>query len=492
VQLKRLALPAAVVSLVFGSSGWSFHTDHFEPEHRLSGIGAGRTDMSALVLEARTQRMIDSQTFIIMREPEALAGAERICSPKLQKLFKSAGEQSGFPASTLAAISYIESFGNAKAQSPSGPVGIMQFSEATARSAGLRVIRKTRYRTVTSKQTVRNKRGRMVTRKVRTRIPYTVTIRDERLIPERAIPAAANYLARLAARYGRQDWAVFAYHCGEGCVAELQPLTEKVVKDNEPVSVASMFFSASPAHNRDLYEALQFHMQRDYSPTYWFRIMRAEQLLKMYQDDPSEFKQLWADYRNDANPQRRADHRLVVWLKGADLLYRSCDDLRRAEGKELVRVFNNPDYYGFTFRPGDPPNLSADDQALYAQASPSTIGTLVYIAYETRRLFEAVNPKDEKFVPLDVAELVSTTDQDHRREPGTNVPVHCTGQVFDLSTAKLGPAERECLNFILDEMGWDGYLGFMQESGDLIHIGCSPSSREFFAQVYQDALAANT
>jgi hypothetical protein len=212
----------------------------------------------------------------------------------------------------------------------------------------------------------------------------------------------------------------------------------------------------------------------------------------MYQDDPSEFKQLWADYRNDANPQRRADHRLVVWLKGADLLYRSCDDLRRAEGKELVRVFNNPDYYGFTFRPGDPPNLSADDQALYAQASPSTIGTLVYIAYETRRLFEAVNPKDEKFVPLDVAELVSTTDQDHRREPGTNVPVHCTGQVFDLSTAKLGPAERECLNFILDEMGWDGYLGFMQESGDLIHIGCSPSSREFFAQVYQDALAANT
>jgi len=476
---------------MLASTGASFD-ERFAPEHRLVGIGVERADMSTLVLEARTQRMIDSQTFIIMREPEALEGAERICSPKLQKLFNSAAAQSGFPASTLEAISYIESFGKANAQSPAGPVGIMQFSEATGRAAGLKIVRVTRYRTVVTKRTVVNKRGKSVTRKVRTKTPYVVTVRDERLKPERAIPAAANYLERLTNRYGRQDWAVFAYHCGEGCIAELQPLVEKAVKSDEPVSVASMFFAASPAHNRDLYEALQFHMQRDFSPTYWFRITRAEQLLKMYQNDPSEFKQLWADYRNDASPQHRADHRLVVWLKDADLLYRSCDDLRRAEGKELVRVFNKPDFFGFTFALGDPPTGNPADRELYEQASPSTIGTLVYIAYETRRLFEAARPHDEKYVPLQVTELVSTTDQEKRREPGSNVPVHCTGQVFDLSTADLPAGERECLNFILDELGWDGYLGFIQENGDTIHIGCSPSSRDFFTQVYQDAFAANS
>ena len=40
-------------------------------------------------------------------------------------------------------------------------------------------------------------------------------------------------------------------------------------------------------------------------------------------------------------------------------------------------------------------------------------------------------------------------------------------------------------------MGWDGYLGFSQEtpSTDMLHIGCSPSAREFFSQVYEDAIA---
>jgi len=210
-------------------------------------------------------------------------------------------------------------------------------------------------------------------------------------------------------------------------------------------------------------------------------------LLKLYQNDPKEFKTLFADYRNDGNPMRRADHRLVVWLKGADLTYRSCEDLRRAQGKELVHVFEKPQFYGFSFQPGELITTDPANRVLYEQASPSTLGTLVYIAFETRRLFEAVHPKDEHFVPLVVTELVNTVDQEKRREPGTDIPVHCTGQVFDLSTANLAPGERECLNFILDEIGWDGYLSFIQESGDTMHIGCSPSARDFFAQVYQDA-----
>lgn len=489
MRVKRAGYLGLLALLVLGGSAWSLHSDTFAPEHRLSGIGVDRKDMPSLVLEARTQRMIDAQTFIIMREPEALAGAQRVTSPKLQKIFDSAARESGFPASTLAAICYLESFGNPKAESSAGPKGIMQFSEATGRSAGLKIVRATRYHTSTSKQQVRNKRGKLVTRKVRTKIPYTVTVRDERLMPERAIPAAAKYLARLTEKFGRQDWAVFAYHCGEGCVSELQPMVEKVVKYDAPVSVAAMFFSASPAQNRELYEALHFHMQRDFSPTYWFRVSRAEQLLKLYQRDPMEFKSLFADYRNDANPQRRADHRLVVWLKREDFLYKSCEDLRKAQGKNLVKIFEKPEHYGFEFQPGDPITSDPANRELYRQASPSTIGTLVYIAFETHRLFDAAKPRGEKFVPLRVTELVNTTDQDKRQEPGSGVPVHCTGQVFDVSIANLPSGERECLNFVLDDMGWDGYLGFIQENGETIHIGCSPASRDFFAQVYQDAVA---
>ena len=91
------------------------------------------------------------------------------------------------------------------------------------------------------------------------------------------------------------------------------------------------------------------------------------------------------------------------------------------------------------------------------------------------------------------AELVSTTDRP--AEAGTllvdpEFPEHSTGQVFDIDRSNLPRGERECLNFTLDDLGWDGYLGFIQVTGDTVHIGCSPSSREFFAAVFEEAAAA--
>src|SRR5581483_10576476 len=95
----------------------------------------------------------------ILRDPHALVGARRITSPRMQQLFRQASAQTGFPAATLAAIAYLESFGDPLAESPAGPKGIMQFSEATARSAGLNVVRATRYR-ITSERTLVRRKGK--------------------------------------------------------------------------------------------------------------------------------------------------------------------------------------------------------------------------------------------------------------------------------------------------------------------------------------------
>src|SRR5262249_20596349 len=145
---------------------------------------------------------------------------------------------------------------------------------------------------------VRRKGAKPVYRTVRRRVPYTVTVRDDRMNPERAVPAAASYIARLETKFGGRDWAIFAYHCGEGCVSEMLPLAHAALGNNSRPSVAAMFFAASPAFHRDLYEAVQRHMQRDYSPTYWFRVQRAEQLLNLYKNDPEAFGELAEQYRN--------------------------------------------------------------------------------------------------------------------------------------------------------------------------------------------------
>jgi hypothetical protein len=193
-------------------------------------------------------------------------------------------------------------------------------------------------------------------------------------------------------------------------------------------------------------------------------------------------------YRNPINVQRRANDRLMVWLKSEDVFYRSLDDLKQASGKALERVLDNPKLFGFSL-PALDSDLATKD--LYLQASPAAIGTLLYISFETRRLFDALNPKGEPFVPLQITELVSTTDRP--AEAGSllvdpEFPEHSTGQVFDIDRSSLPRGEREALNFVLDDMGWDGYLGFIQVTGDTLHIGCSPSSRPFFASVFQDAV----
>jgi len=479
VRLTALLFSLTIV-LLAGS-------EYFTPQHRLSGIGVDRAEMTPEVLDARTGRMIQSQTFTIMREPQAKAGAERITGPKLAPVFKRASTSSGLPASLISAIAYLESWGDARAESPAGPKGIMQFSEATARAAGLRVVRVTRFKITSERRLVRRKTGAPVQRTIRHRIPYAVTVRDDRFNPERAVPAAANYLARLQTKFGGRDWAVFAYHCGEGCVAELLPLAQAAVGNKQP-SVAAMFFAANPARHRELYDALQRHMQRDYSPTYWFRIQRAEQLLELYRSDPDAFRELVDQYRNPINVQRRANDRLMVWLKSEDVFYRSVDDLKQASGKALERVLDNPKIFGFSLPALDSESATKD---LYLQASPAAIGTLLYISFETRRLFDALKPKGEQFVPLQITELVSTTDRP--AEAGSllvdpEFPEHSTGQVFDIDRSSLPRGEREALNFVLDDMGWDGYLGFIQVTGDTLHIGCSPSSRPFFASVFQDAV----
>ncbi len=463
-------------------------TEYFTPQHRLSGIGVDRAEISAAVLESRTERMIQSQTFAIMRELQATEGAERITGPLLTRIFRRASSTSHLPASLIAAVAYLESWGDAKAVSPAGPKGIMQFSEATARAAGLRVVRVTKFKITSERVLTPRKTGKPTYRTIRHRTPYTVTMRDDRLNPERAVPAAAKYIARLESKFGGRDWAIFAYHCGEGCVSEVLPLAQAALGGKQQPTVAAMFFAANPARHRDLYDAIQRHMQRDFSPTYWFRIKRAEQLLDMYRTEPATFRELADIYRNPIDPARRVNDRLKVWLKSEEVFYRSPNDLKLATGKALARVFDNPKLFGFSL-PTQQDN--SETRNLYMQASPSAIGTLLYISFETRRLFDALKPKGEHFVPLQLAELVSTTDRP--AEGGTSLvdpefPEHSTGQVFDIDRSNLPPGERECLNFVLDDMGWDGYLGFIRVTGDTLHIGCSPSSRAFFAAVFQEAM----
>lgn len=462
--------------------------EYFVPVHRIAGIGVARDDLSEALLADRTDLMIQSQTFAIMREAQALPGARRITSSaKLQALFRSASAESGLPASLIEAIAYLESWGDPKAESPSGPRGIMQISAATARSMGLKVVVSTRYKVSREKvQLASATKGRKPRYKYIThRTPYIVTVRDDRMIPERAVPAAARYLAGMERKFGGRDWAIFAYHCGQGCVAEMMDLTRKARGiPADQLTVPRMFFSCSPVWNRELYQAIMSQMQRDWSPTYYFRIMRAQQLLAMFRSNPDEFARLADQYRGDFSANTRPQHRLAIWLKRDDLVFHHIDDIRTDSSKLLVKAIDRPDYLGYTLRiaPGEPGNLDS-----FSEASPAALGALSYIAFETRRLFQEMKPAGDTFQPLPVSSLVETDDDSH--QPGQHEALsHTSGQVFDIDYSGLPSAEVECLKFVLEDLGWEGYLGFIEDGVASLHIGPSPESRNFFSAIFQESI----
>ena len=112
------------------------------------------------------------------------------------------------------------------------------------------------------------------------------------------------------------------------------------------------------------------------------------------------------------------------------------------------------------------------------------MGTLMYVAFETRRLFDEMHPHDQKFQPLTVTSLVEPVDAE--RASGKEALAHCSGHVFDIDYSGLPPAELECLRFVLDDLGWGGYLGFVEDATGSLHIGCSPSSRDFFSNIFRE------
>jgi hypothetical protein len=482
--MKTASLLLATLVLL-GSLGPAASQDHFIPTHRISGIGVARDDVSGDLLEARAALMIESQTFIIMRDPQALAGAKRITgNAKLQSLFASAARRSGLPATLIEAIAYLESWGDARAESPSGPKGVMQISEATARSMGLKISRTTRYRASRERIVVpgKGKRGKPRYRTVSHRTPVSVVRRDDRLSPDRAIPAAAVYLAGMERKFGGRDWAIFAYHCGQGCVSEMMDIARRAHGiPRDELTVPRMFFSCSPVWNRELYEAILQQMQRDYSPTYYFRVRRAEQLLALYRRDPKAFATLWQTYKSEFGGNR-APHRLAVWLRREDMLFRRGEDIRADLGRRLVKALDRPAYFGYSLQIVPE---SADRDLLF-EASPAALGALTYVAFETRRLYAEMRGPHAEFRPLPVTALVEPEDYHQRQD--REAFMHSSGQVFDIDYSGLPPGELECLRFVLNDLGWGGYLGFVEEGRGVLHIGAAPDAREFFNGIFREAL----
>ena len=267
-----------------------------------AGLGAGRGSLTAEQVAARSERLEVSTSFSLLRFPEALQAPGRIFKPAIWNVIESAARDYDLDPMILAGMIFIESYGDPLAKSPTGPAGIAQLTKGSARELGLSTGRKVRVGTKTVKKTRwvgKGKNRRRVAQTVRQPVYKTV---DERYIPSRAIQAMARRVSnRRGWLGGKVDFAIAEYHMGAGRMAKLlSAYFDRTIKPSEvtaamsgtPLTYADLFWTNTPYHRPDVYEALDDLNRVDYSPTYYFRVKQAMRLLDVYRQSPDEYARL--------------------------------------------------------------------------------------------------------------------------------------------------------------------------------------------------------
>jgi hypothetical protein len=114
---------------------------------------------------------------------------------------------------------------------------------------------------------------------------------DARFDPEQALAGTVRYLTAARERLGRDDLAVVSYHMGIGnltnvlhAYAGIAP-DESVpdLVDEHDLSWVRLFFDTAPDRNAPAHELLA--RLGDDSPTYYWRVLAAQEIMRLYRDD---------------------------------------------------------------------------------------------------------------------------------------------------------------------------------------------------------------
>lgn len=509
--MKKLliALVIACGSVVLG------HASSFD---RIVGVGKDRERLTPQLIEARTRLLQDAQEFWLLRHPDAEGAAERIM--KYWPIFESAAASvtPRLDPYLLAAICFVESYGRADAQSPTGPVGICQQTEASAHTEGLatkmarvkvgeRVVRKAR--TVT-------RRGKKVTIPALTRPIYRrmAVAGDERLEPAKAIPAMARRVAKTRNWLVRDDLTVQEYHDGIGrTMVFLSEATGKrlysrtrrglsVGKEHleqakqliteRGLSYANVFFGNTPYYKVSVYR----HLERvpDFGDTYSFRVFEVRELLINFRKDPRSYRTRFDLYRNRFR-DGVAPNRMWTFYTPEQfraMQFEDLEALQKARPPRLAPVPTPYSVHGLDPRTdGKDPigSRNLPNQRYYIAADEAAIGLMIYIANELRLL------QGQNFRPIEVTSLVRDVKyqdklDDTNPAARTKLPTHTIAKAFDLSLKDKSAAYRRDLKFVLTDLESVGMLGFVPyRSQPSIHVIVHPLWSDFFTTVYRRAIA---
>ena len=414
-----------------------------------------------------------------------LAAAERTAS--FRELVERAVEGSGFDADIVEAIVFLESAGRPDVIAGDDPVrasGLTQILAETAENFLGMKVDLSESRKLTAEIATAVGRGDTADAE---RLREERRSIDARFDPEQALAGTVRYLTEARLRLGGDDLAVTSYHMGIGNLTNVLRAyagigTDIAVPDlveEQSLSWARVFFDSTPAHHVDAYRLLA--RLGDDSPTYYWRVLAAEEIMRLYRDDPARLREL--------------DLLHVAKGSAEEVLHPPSLTERFADASELVRAWeshtlqplpNDPRRLWFAVDPtmGELAPRLGRPKALYRGMRAEALAVLVYMATRVHALSGATQPlqitstvRDEEYQSLLRA---------GNPEAAAGYSLHTTGFAFDVRRRYESAAQARAFQFELDDLTARGLIAWVREPA-AIHITVASEADELVAAILESA-----
>jgi hypothetical protein len=292
---------------------------------------------------------------------------------------------------------------------------------------------------------------------------------DQRFDPAGALAGTVRYLSVARERFGRDDLAVVSYHMGIGNL-------ERVLRDYagavgpirdvvsaEGLSWAHVYFGSSPLAHPDVWERLSAF--GDDSETYYWRVLAAEEIMRLYRDDRSRLEELSELQRAKASDE--------------EVLHPAADTERFHNPGDLEHAYRRGVLLQLPARPAElhlriDPQMGRlaphDDRTLYRGLRPEALALLLYIA-------DRVHTLGGTKAPLVVTSTVRDDGYQKRLvrsnpEATHHYSLHTTGYAFDILRRYGSHAQAAAFQYELERLQARNLIAWVREP-TAIHVTVS-------------------
>jgi transglycosylase-like protein with SLT domain len=362
---------------------------------------------------------------------------------------------------TLEAVVFLESGGRpdviAGGKDPANAAGVAQIVAETGQSLLGMHVDLERSRALTRAASKAAARGRPAA--ARRALAQRRRV-DERFDPAKALAGAVRYLTTAQERFGRDDLALVSYHMGIGNL-------ERVISayGGERPSYVRLFFDSTPLRHAPAWRLLSGF--GDDSSTYYWRVLAAQEIMRLYRSDQGTLK------RRDELQTNKASSEEVLHPEEETKVFESPDDVSHArDDGSLSALPADPQRLGFHIDPrmGElAPKLDAKPE-LYRALRPEALRLVEWMGPQVKRISAVPSPltmtsavRDQRYQDLLTQQNIEATDA---------YSLHTTGFAFDVGRRYRGRSQAIAFQFLLDRLQALNLIAWVREPA-AIHITAS-------------------